>query len=117
MKLVFPSVTKPSSLPPTHPQTSKSKDAQDDPTFTYRKLLRLNIPKQAIRYKMKKDMIDPSIIQKLLGDDPESSSSEGEYGMKDLSCLTNKQRSKLISLHWTPLSPESIEQTVWSTTS
>ena len=37
---------------------------------TYRRMLKVLIPKDAVRHKMKQDSIDPKIVIAMLGEDP-----------------------------------------------
>ena len=71
----------------------------------YRKMIRFNIPKDAVRHKMMKDNIDARVILAVVGDD------EGPATAKK-----KKKDNNMVALHWTPLSPSALENSIWRTT-
>ena len=71
----------------------------------YRKMIRFNIPKDAVRRKMMKDNVDARIIIAVVGDD------EGPATAKK-----KKKSNNMVALHWTPLSPSALENSIWRTT-
>jgi len=71
----------------------------------YRKMIRINIPKDAVRHRMMKDNVDARIIIAVVGGD------EGPGAAKK-----KKKDNKMVALHWTPLSPSALENSIWRTT-
>ena len=70
----------------------------------YRKMLKVAIPAEAVRHKMLQDQIGKKIIDNVLGENQEENKME----------MTPKLKARsLITLHWTPLSPKSIKESVW----
>lgn len=73
----------------------------------YRKMIRINIPKDAVRHKMMKDNVDARIIIAVIG-----GNDEGPGAAKK----KKKNTNTMVALHWTPLSPSALENSIWRTT-
>jgi SOS response regulatory protein OraA/RecX len=79
---------------------------------TYRNMLKVCIPKEAVRHKMKQEGVSDKIANAVLG-------KEVESGMgPDHASLANANSRKTIAFHWTTsnLAPELLEQSVFGRT-
>lgn len=77
----------------------------------YRLMLKRGLPKDAVRHKMTGDEISQKIINAVLGD--EKSTVEPGQSRK----RATKRGSQLVSLHWTPLSGEELNNSIWKNAS
>jgi hypothetical protein len=84
-------------------------DGEESVASQYRKLLKLQIPKDQVLQRMKKEGIEETIIVAVVGD---KMSQSGAIQSKD----EPKTGSKLVSLHWTPLSGKELDNSVWKAT-
>ena len=74
----------------------------------YRKMLKVNIPAEAVRQKMVLENVHQSIIHKFLNELKSSAKKDS---------ASSKQKSNLKTLHWNVLSGKELEQSVWNQTS
>ncbi len=79
----------------------------------YRSMLKVCIPKEAVRHKMKQDGIISKIVEAVLGKD-----STKIAGSDSTSFQTNTTNRKTIAFHWTTsnLAPELLEQSIFGRT-
>jgi len=89
-------------------EVPKLTDEEEDIAKKYRKMLKVSVPKEAVRHKMTRTNIDIKIIAAVLGE----SLPVDDPSFKTPRPKMNKGRS-LVGLHWTPLSPKSIKESVW----
>jgi hypothetical protein len=126
----------PTEIRPTT-STATPLDAKQEATAAkYRKMLQLKVPKEAVRHKMINDGVDPEIVKLVVGEDstaPASPTPSIDCTRKDPagaipqhsspSTKANKEEStnanvianvtKLVPLHWTPLSGTDLDNSVW----
>ncbi|CAB9514284.1 Disheveled-associated activator of morphogenesis 1 [Seminavis robusta] len=76
----------------------------------YQKMLKLNVPPEGVRHKMEKEGVATKIINALLGTGTPGSDAKAAAGG------SKAAKSKLVSLHWTPLSGEELDNSVWCAT-
>lgn len=86
-------------------------DEEESVASSYRKMLRLQIPKDKVLSRMKQDGVSEKIISSVVGNQIKKTSS------KDESKDGSNTGSKLVSLHWTPLSGKELDNSVWRATS
>ena len=78
---------------------------EDEKTLlSYRKMSKI-LPEDALRHKMKMEGVDDRLVSAFFGKSRDSAKK-----------LNKGKNRGLISLHWTPLSPTSAEQSFWSKT-
>ena len=82
------------------PENSLSEE-EEQIAATYRKMLRMKIPPDGVRQKMMKNGVSEHIIAAVLGADISKPKKMPTHG------------SQLVSLHWTPLSGEALDNSVW----
>merc|ERR1712037_640675 len=82
---------------------------EDIVAHKYRKMLKMNVPQEAIRQRMIMNNVDQKIISNILNVDFEGSISKFDK-------IKKMKKSQLISLHWTPLSEEELKNShsVWN---
>jgi Formin Homology 2 Domain/Subunit CCDC53 of WASH complex len=73
----------------------------------FKKMLKLQIPRDKVLERMQQENIDDKIVAFVLG-----KSAQALIGDEN-SKTTNKNSSKLVSLHWTPLSGKELDNSVW----
>ncbi|KAL3785154.1 hypothetical protein ACHAW5_000186 [Stephanodiscus triporus] len=91
------------------PTLSKEEEAI---AMTYRNMLKVCIPKEAVRHKMKQEGVSDKIVDAVLG-------KEGDNGKgSDHASLANANSRKTIAFHWTTsnLAPELLEQSIFGRT-
>ena len=91
------------------PTLSKEEEAI---ATTYRNMLKVCIPKEAVRHKMKQEGVSDKIVGAVLG-------KEADVGKgSDHALLANANSRKTIAFHWTTsnLAPESLEQSIFGRT-
>lgn len=101
---------------PNEEQQSKKNEASLTPAdekvaATYRKMIRMKVPPDGVRHKMEKNGVSEHIVEAVLGADitqPKAKKATTEAAKKP-----SVQGSKLVSLHWTPLSGEALDNSVW----
>ena len=76
----------------------------------YTKMLKLQMPREAVRHNMEKDQVSEKVIGVVLDIKGGSASSTGSNQQSQAS----KRASKLVSLHWTPLSGKELDNSVWA---
>ena len=85
---------------------SSLSEADEQIAATYRKMLRMKVPTDGVRHKMIKNGVSEHIIAAVLG-----------VEITKAKQATTKQSAahgnKLVSLHWTPLSGEALDNSVW----
>jgi hypothetical protein len=99
-------------------------DAAQEATATkYRRMLQMKVPKEAVRQKMMVDGVDPEIVRLVVGE----SATAPAFTKKDPTPVVvgneapvhangkdeSKNESKLVALHWTPLSGKDLDHSVW----
>ena len=72
----------------------------------YRKLLKLQIPRDSVMTRMQGDGVSEKIIKAVLGMSSSSSQPTDE--------TVASGKSKLVALHWTPISGKDLDDSVWS---
>ena len=75
----------------------------------YRKLIKMQIPRNSVLQRMQKEGVSEKIIHSVFGESsilskPSTDSIDTQY----------KCGNQLVSLHWTPLTGEELDQSVWS---
>jgi len=71
----------------------------------FKKMLKMHIPEQAVRHKMKQENTSEKIVASVFG---KSSKTDPKI------VKTSQNSSKLVALHWTPLSDaEIVDKSVW----
>jgi hypothetical protein len=91
------------------PTLSKEEEAI---ATTYRNMLKVCIPKEAVRHKMKQEGVSDKIVDAVLG-------KEADVGKgSDHASLANANSRKTIAFHWTTsnLAPELLEQSIFGRT-
>jgi hypothetical protein len=91
------------------PTLSKEEEAI---ATTYRNMLKVCIPEEAVRHKMKQEGVSDKIVDAVLG-------KEADVGKgSDHASLANANSRKTIAFHWTTsnLAPESLEQSIFGRT-
>jgi hypothetical protein len=96
---------------PDHRKVPSSSLTSDEETVVlqYKRLLKLQIPKAAILDRMEKEGASANVIKAVLG----NVTSKCNPGEKD-SDSQSKTGTKLVSLHWTPLSGTALDNSVWA---
>lgn len=91
------------------PTLSKEEEAI---ATTYRNMLKVCIPEEAVRHKMKQEGVSDKIVDAVLG--KEADVDKGS----DHASLANANSTKTIAFHWTTsnLAPESLEQSIFGRT-
>jgi len=84
-------------------------EADEQIAETYRKILRMKVPPDGVRHKMTKNGVGEHIIKAVLGADIAKPKTKELAKAKK----TAAHGSKLVSLHWTPLSGEALDNSVW----
>eukprot|EP00957_Ditylum_brightwellii_P078795 5991267-Ditylum_brightwellii.AAC.1 len=83
----------------------------------YRKMIKMNIPKEAVIHKMTRDQVDAKIVSAVLGEE-----ETGTFIVAGPNCRTQIETTKrrkttgersLVALHWTPLAPAVLERSLW----
>jgi hypothetical protein len=87
-------------------KSSSLTDDEESLASQYRKMLKLQIPKDQVLQRMKKEGIEEKIIVAVVGVKLQQSEA---VETKDES----KNGNKLVSLHWTPLSGKALDKSVW----
>ena len=89
---------------PNEKKTAKDTLTPDEQKLldAYRKMLKMKIPEQAVRHKMMKDGAAQKLVDLLFG------SNDAQPTKKP-----KPKKSKLVSLHWTPLSGEELNKSIW----
>lgn len=88
----------------------------------YRNMLKVCIPKDAIRHKMKQEGVIDKIMDAVIGKEVDiSGSSSSSIGLLDQQSLvqaTNNKKTKTIAFHWTTsnLAPELLEKSIFGRT-
>ena len=88
----------------------------------YRNMLKVCIPKDAIRHKMKQEGVIDKIMDAVLGKEVDiggsSSSSKGLLDQQSLVQATINKKTKTIAFHWTTsnLAPELLEKSIFGRT-
>ena len=82
---------------------------EEDIAKSYRKMLKVSIPKEAVKHKMIKDNVSNKIMASVLGES--ESRITGAHTTPKPNPKSN--RRSLVGLHWTPLSPKSVKESVW----
>jgi hypothetical protein len=86
--------------------TSTLSDEEESFASSYRQMLKLKIPKEAVRKKMQVEGISEKIIASVLGEKPSQSST---------SQATPPRRGVKPGFHWSPLpSGEQLENSIWA---
>jgi hypothetical protein len=88
-------------------KSSSLTDDEESLASQYRKMLKLQIPKDQVLQRMQKEGIEEKIIVAVVGVKLQQS---GAVAAKDES----KNGNKLVSLHWTPLSGKALDKSVWN---
>jgi len=96
---------------PETKQETKLTAAEEATAATYRKMLKLQMPRDAILHKMEKDQVSSKIIEFVLGIKKGSTTTAPDNQPQG-----GKQASRLVSLHWTPLSGKELDNSVWCAT-
>jgi hypothetical protein len=76
---------------------------------SFKKMVKIHFPEEAIRHKMKKEGTSQKVIAAVFGGDKKVAATEEKCPGKG-SALRG---SKLVALHWTPLSGEELDNSVW----
>ena len=84
--------------------------AEEAAAATYRRMLKLQMPHDAIRHKMEKDQMSDKVIRIVLGN---KSGGNGAATKLSKPSQATERASKLVSLHWTPLSGKELDNSVW----
>jgi hypothetical protein len=86
-------------------------EADEQIAESYRKMLRMKVPRDGVRHKMVKNNVGEHIIDAVLGAGSmtKSKCKQGTISTKK----SSGSGSKLVSLHWTPLSGEELNNSVW----
>ena len=77
---------------------------------TYRKMLKLQMPREAVKHRMGKEGVSEKIAKAVLGADEVG---KGSVTPKAGASKGTQRGSKLVSLHWTPLSGKELDNSVW----
>ena len=88
-------------------------DEEEAIATTYRNMLKVCIPKEAVRHKMKQDGIVIKIVEAVLGKD-----ATAVTGSDSMSIQTKTTNRKTIAFHWTTsnLAPKLLEQSIFGRT-
>ena len=88
-------------------------DEEEAIATTYRNMLKVCIPKEAVRHKMKQDGIVIKIVEAVLGKD-----ATAVTGSDSMSIQTKTTNRKTIAFHWTTsnLAPKLLEQSIFGWT-
>ena len=99
---------RPKSVPKTGPVLSEE---EEKIAAKYRKMLKLCIPKEAVRHDMRKEGVNDKIVEAIFG--KEDANATDTTNMK--TPVTGKNR-KTIALHWTTsnLAPEQLQQSIFA---
>ena len=90
----------------------KLSDKEEAIAATYKKMLKLQLPKEAVQHRMEKEGVSEKIMKAVLGS--KTSSSKKDSNTTSSTKTDNKKGgSNLVSLHWTPLSGEELDNSVW----
>ena len=84
------------------PEVAALNADEEKKVAVYRKMLQMRIPEEAVKHKMMKEGVAQKIIDALFGAVKSSAKK-----------IKPKPKSKLVSLHWTPLSGEELNKSVW----
>lgn len=79
---------------------------------SYRKLLKLQIPRDRVLSRMTQDGISEKIIVAVIGRSSITGPS-ARNNKEDASDSTSASSNKLVALHWTPLSGKELDQSIW----
>jgi len=103
------SEAKPPIVLPKPKKRASLSNEEESVASQFRKLLKLQIPKQKVLARMQQEGVHEKIITAVLGKvhglNNESTSGDGGSSGKG---------SNLVSLHWTPLSGKALDESVWS---
>jgi hypothetical protein len=88
------------------PEKSLS-EADEKIAKTYRTMLRMKVPRDGVRHKMIKNGVSEKIIAVVLG--AQHTTPKAKVDAKKAAMNS----SKLVPLHWTPLSGEALDKSVW----
>jgi hypothetical protein len=91
------------------PPNKSLSDADEQIAETYRKMLNMKVPRDCVRQKMIKNGVNEKIIAVVLG--AQHNMPKTKTNAKKPTVIANK----LVSLHWTPLSGEALDNSVWRT--
>ena len=72
----------------------------------YKRLLKLQIPRGQLESRMRHEGVNENVINHVLG-------VQAGNSRKTNNASTNAQGSNLVSLHWTPLSGDQLDNSVW----
>ena len=90
---------------------------QEKEATKYIKMLKMSIPKEAVRHKMMRDQVSEIIVKAVLGqDDGDSPTTPERPNNRGRGVLTTGAKKKirdLVQLHWTPLSPTTLSNSIW----
>jgi hypothetical protein len=103
----------------------------------YRKMLHMQVPKEAVRQKMMVDGVDPEIVRRVVGESAPATLpactkkdtptavilAANAKNKVSKACVSqkpqakdkdkSKNENKLVALHWTPLSGKDLDHSVW----
>ncbi len=86
----------------------------------YRKMLKMNVPPPAVAHKMKKEGVAENIVKALFGSPEKSAKKDAGKGSEKTVSKTPAKRGRtvgsgveLINLHWTPLTQDAAQNSVW----
>jgi hypothetical protein len=95
---------------------AETRQRKDGPTLSleeesvasnYRKMLKIQVPKDMVLSRMRQDGVSDKIIEAVVG--PQSLNAKQTGESKEPSA----NASKLVSLHWTPLSGTELDHSLW----
>lgn len=95
------------------PAISTERDLTDDEmslVSQYKKMLKLQIPREQVLSRMQKEGVGEKIITAVMGKRFSSSMSTSTEDSK----TSHGTTSNLVSLHWTPLSGKDLDDSIWS---
>jgi Formin Homology 2 Domain/Subunit CCDC53 of WASH complex len=88
---------------------SELSKAETEAVATYKKMLTMHFPEDAVRHKMTKESASERVIKAVFG----VQKKEAVTASNAAKSTTALGGSKLVALHWTPLSGEELDNSVW----